>query len=443
MALELSKQLTERSISNERLKPTAKLSQILRERSASVVILDYLLGDFGTALDILTELKSDNAVPSSKAVIWTDEPSVSVAIQAMKLGAVDYVEIGSPNSLEKVLEAIDRSLRDLGEAAPTQQNSRLAQNFEAPVGQNKAFQAALSVATSLAVRNQNIVVLLGATGTGRNTVARYIHSQRTHAGALIEVDFDLFPGELAEICGDKRLQLATPYLSHAATVMLDHVECDTGELLSTVEQQRARILGQHGAETPLLVVGTTVPETAQAWYRLAAAEIIELPTLSERVDDLLPLMQRFAAEAHPSGKAPRLRFSVPLLEHLTEQEWPGNVRQFRAAVIEAITAPAPAEDSDTDDNTNGGGSKLSRAETAFYRAAIAAKLRWERYQREQQVALPHAFAARRALDDAAGNFRIAAAHLGVTIPALRTAIGQIGKNAEKNTSAGQAREGVC
>ncbi len=426
MALELGKQLAGRAISHERIKPSANLSKIITERAPAVLVLDYLLGDFGTALDILTDFSEASGKTPPQTIIWTDEPSVSVAVSAMKLGAKDYVELSTATSLERVLEAVDKCLRENADAVPQSSVRRRAAGLDELVGQDRVFQDCLAIGESVAERGERVVVILGATGSGKNALGRFIHTKRRFAGGITEIDFDSFSGDVAEIVGSDN-QTDIPLLSYGETLIIDHAEFDTGELLDAVERRSKFIWTNDSLHPPMLIIGTCSPDCAKAWVKLAQAQLIEIPLLKDRPADLLPLIQRFALEISGNARAQRAKFSAELIEHLSELEWGGNVRQFRAACIEAMTIPMEA-DGKSDDGREAVSeqkgkrkSRLTKNDQLIFRAVLSAKLRWERYQ-HSEMSIPQAIAARQAIDNAEGNIRIAAARLGTGIPQLRASL---------------------
>lgn len=424
LATELSTLLSERNTSNSRLKPTPNIAQIIRERRPKVLVLDYILGDHGTALDILSDLQEPELKRLIQTVVWTDEPSAGVAVSAMKLGAADYIETALPNSLERVLESIERITRDADEDGETSDSKSVLPTYENPVGEDRSFQESLNYCYSLATRNSPIVVITGETGTGRNTVGRYIHFSRHQPGSLIELSCDTFSDSVETICGGGTYR-GLPKLTHKATVIIDHLEFDPGELLDALCARRNVIWAGDPTEAPMLIIGTTSAETARSWARLAQAEVVELPALEKRQEDFLPLIQRFTTEAQAFGKINRWKISTQLLSEIRSLGWPGNVRQFRAAILEALTVPPESITEggyfDRQDKPEHEGRQLSRAERLIIRAVLAAKLRWERYH-TVSTTTPQPIAARFAVDSALGNIRIAAAMLGTGVPQIMSAL---------------------
>jgi DNA-binding NtrC family response regulator len=427
MAAELEQQLISQHLAVERLQPSRHAARVIQERAPRLLVLDYLLGDFGTALDILSAFSTEGAkrVPS---ILWTDEPSVHAAVSAMKLGALDYIRIDSPRTVQQVLQAINVCLKNNASQSPTQAIAP----FNRP--QNLVYQAknsrgCLLQAHSAATRNKDIIALLGDVGVGRNALAHYIHQQRRHAGAYTEIDLDLWTGEASSLVTAVKGQRSTALLSHASTVMIDHAEFDTGDLLECFEKYSAGLSMKDRPElNAVLIIGTSSPETAGSWLRLVDAEVITIPGLNERQEDIPPLVQQLKSEAGRFAPANDSDLTPDVICALARLDWPGNIRQFRAAVLEALTTPLPllkcldAELEHIISACSDPALELRDEQRRLYGAIIAAKDRWMRY-RNVDLSLPEPLTARDALDKAHGNLRIAANYLGTGVPQLKKTLG--------------------
>lgn len=412
MAAALEEQLQLRKLSCNRVEALPGLAEIIQERRPRVLVLDYVLGDIATALDLLPTLSASG----SETILWTDEPSVQVAVTAMKLGAVDFVQIGHASSLERVIAAIEHSLSSAQYFEQRPRRARPGASELRVISNSKPFQNCLLQAAGMGKRNERLVVLHGASGSGRDTVARYIHQQRHGAGAYHAIDLASWLGELSVIFGGERSLHTVPYLSYGATVFVDHVEFDNSALLEAVQKRFNANSRKLPDPSVMLIVGSRAKETADAWARLLEAPRVDIPPLAERADDFWPLTQLFLSEIKGSASFNRLQFTAPAVHKLTTLEWPGNVRQLRAAVIEAATIPV-AEGRPPDSVFP----DLSRSDAQTVQVIIDAKTRWE----EQSSAVPFVPApleARRALEQAAGDYRIAAAMLGTGIPQMREAL---------------------
>ncbi|HQH28703.1 MAG TPA: hypothetical protein PLP17_15020, partial [Oligoflexia bacterium] len=286
----------------------------------------------------------------------------------------------------------------------------------------------LAQAESAAARSVPVCIVKGGAGCGRNALAEFIHSQRRRPGVLTEIALDLWPGEATAIFGPSSSGGNSSLLSCAATVVIDHAEYDTGEILESA----ARLLQDTGGQKneTMLIIGTSVEETAQAWQRLTDAEIIEIPGLNARTEDFLPLMQRIHGEAARLYPIKAFEASSAFLRTLLAMSWPGNIKQFRSAVLEALTtthfAPHSGALEGPDDAVREllqieDYAGLNTEERQIIAAIAEAKARWLRFRRASNY-VPDTLAASSALEKANGNLRLAAAYLGTGILQLKSAL---------------------
>ncbi len=408
MAGELSEQLGLRALAQLRIKPEGDLAALIALRRPKVLVLDYILGDVGTALDLLAKFREETS-EQIKIIVWTDEPSVGAAVTALKLGAFDYIEMLPNRSLERVLKSIESAI----ESIPDQPRARsFVEKLSPlpPVGDSAAFKRCMNLIERNAQIGGSITFLSGPRGSGRNRAAEYLHACRADAGAFIPIDFDLFTGQLEQIVGSEDQRRLVPWLSNAATVFIDHVEFDNGELIEAVER---RIEAWTRATAPAkLIIGSSSHEAAAAWSRLLDCTIIPIPPLAERSDDLLPLLTYFTGRLPGTPRIARAEFSPALIHQLAQLDWPGNVRELRAVAIESAAAPAR----DRGDSTTIAG--LDRYSTALFQTMVDAKERWESFEQARPIQL-NPFLVRRTLESTCGNLRVTAARLGTGIPQIR------------------------
>ncbi len=414
LATELQEQCALRRLSAERLAPADNLAKIILQRQPRVLVLDYVLAEVTTALDLLNELRDSARSELPEVILWTDEPSVSVAVEAMKLGAHDYVELRATSSLEKVLRAIESAMQlHGGEQQGRGKITRRA--YEAPVSESRSFTRCLELASGAARTAKDIIVLSGPSGVGRNTVAQYIHNARHRPGSYIDIDLDTWPNDLRTLTGDDRDPTHSALLSYGATVMLDHVEYDPGEVLEAIHSAKGKIWRELREERPLLVVGTNDTEVARAWHRITDAQIIDIPSLAEREEDFWPLIQYFVTIARPLLGIARLKLSSSLLKELSKLDWPGNVRELRGVIVEALSSTTMEKGTDSQ------GSATPKNEQKFLETVTYVKSRYEEFLSERPIA-PDPLRARIAIDKSLGNYRIAAARIGTGVPQLRAAL---------------------
>lgn len=406
----LVEQLTNRRLGVERLKPCPSLAEVIIARNPRVLVLDYLLGDEGTALDILTHFQQFGMTDIETA-IWTDERSTPVAVQAMKLGAIDYIETESPKSLERVIESIERVLsarQDDGAITLRALPSTIKPIAEAPLS-----RAALLDGSRALIQRPRLLVLSGPQGAGRNTFARYFHSLRERSGSYIELDLDLWTGNYPALVGpDSR----TPLLSFGASVFIDHAEFDLGGLPDAVAAAADGIWPETSDDaSPLLMIGTSDETVVEVWSRLFDAPVIRIPGVADRREDMLPLVTSILHELKKSGIPISVQVTPALIEELLRHEWTGNVRELRAVLLDLVSNRAVSESSRTGRNSD---EKSGTIEELL----CSAIERWDRHSRAHPI-VPEPLVARQAYERSGGNVRVAAAMLGTGIPQVRSALG--------------------
>lgn len=421
MALELQTQLQARHYRVSRLPPTAIISDIVVERSPRTIVLDYLLGDIGTALDLLSQLREHLQRRSFFPVIWTDDPSVNVAVSAMKLGAYDYIEFDSPKSLDKVVQAVERAVIESNvEGDSTFHRADAPGSREPIICQSEKFKECVRLAVAAGSRSDSVIVLVGEHGTGKTLVSQTIHAARQRPGKLIQIDLDTWDGAAEDLWSPGAGSLSS-LLSYGTTVAIDHIDFDTGDILNALQKAFGANIGKPDQEGSILIAGTVSVETARAWRRLLGASVIAVPSLDERREDFLPLVQRFVAEAAPGGR--RISLSASMIHSLTSLRWPGNVRQLRAVMMEAVSVASLDDLFFRQTGERRAAASTTADEDRLFAAVINAKERWESFEATKPY-VPPAVAARRVLTESRGNYRIAAARLGTGVPQLRLALKQ-------------------
>ena len=277
--------------------------------------------------------------PDLPVVMLTAHGTIPDAVLAMRGGAADFLL--KPFDRDEILFVVRRvlSARDAREPTST------FKPVPSPATEDRIRRAASTSAT---------VLVLGESGTGKERVARRIHQDSArraapfiavHCAAIPEnlLESELFGYEKGAFTGATHRKPGRVELANGGTLFLDEI----GDLAPTLQVKLLRLLQERtyerlgGIQTltaDIRFVAAThrnlVEMVARGafredlYYRLAVLPI-ELPPLRERRDEIGPLSQAFCAELAETHKKSRMDLSADALALLTEQRWPGNIRQLR------------------------------------------------------------------------------------------------------------------
>jgi two-component system, NtrC family, response regulator AtoC len=337
-------------------------ARLLDERSFDLLFTDLKMpGRDGMAL--LRKLRAEQ--PEVQVIVLTAHGTVDTAVEAMKLGAFDYLKkpIGGPDELcllaGRALER--RRLLDLEARAERGATGepRLSHGDPAMVPVEQAIEKV--------ARTSATVLLLGESGTGKEVAARVIHSlsdrrdrpfMAVNCAAITEtlLESELFGHEKGAFTGANERRRGRIELADGGTFFLDEVAELRPELqaklLRVIQERRfERVGGTRTIEVDVRWIAATNRDLRammdegrfreDLFHRLAVFPI-RLPPLRERPGDIIPLartmLQRIAAEL----KRPQLSLSDAAARKLLTCQWPGNVRELANALERAaILADGP------------------------------------------------------------------------------------------------------
>ena len=317
-------------------------------------------------LSFLRDLKERN--PEQPVIVMTAFGTVETAVEAMKLGAFDYLK--KPFSTEELLLKLDRLLQHQDLARENEDlRRRLSARGEETriVGQSSAIRQVLDRIHAVASTDVSILIE-GESGTGKELVARTIHETSVRAsGPFIAVSCAALPRELIEaelfghesgaFTGADRRRLGRFELAHGGTLFLDDVDDIPIELqvkLVRVLQEFAfeRIGGEKPIRVNVRVVAATKENlTAQVaagkfrqdlYYRLNVVPVY-MPPLRERPEDVPLLVNYFLQRAALKLNRGELQISEGGRARLQDYTWPGNVRELEHVVERMVALARGAE----------------------------------------------------------------------------------------------------
>lgn len=339
----LSARLRDLDITASRIPVTENLESVLKQRLPRVIVVDYLLGDFSTGLDILTASNRIDPERRPAVIFLTDEPSIHVAVEALRNGALHFVELDDAQAIPKVCEEIRSYLASAPRTAAPLPASYPAVD-DLILASAKA-QKLLSVLKETAAKRSPISVVLGNPGSGVSTVASALRGLQAAEGFTRSIDLKLFTGDLLEIAGLRpaREELR---LGNNFSLILENAQEDTGEFLEALAHAAERLWPQtHRTEnSSFLIACTNDAQTAAAWQRSAGAELIQVPALADRKEDMAAFVQRFLRQAEELTTRRVKPFPAEVIAWLSSLPWPGELTQLRSIVIDAGIAVSLGEE---------------------------------------------------------------------------------------------------
>ncbi|MBX3561020.1 MAG: sigma-54-dependent Fis family transcriptional regulator [Sphingomonas sp.] len=417
--------------------------QAMDQEPADVVLLDANFGRGATnaaeGFHWLSEiLKRD---PEAVVLMITAHAGISVAVEAIKRGATDFVS--KPWSNERLLATVRTAAALRASRVQVETERKRSAAIAAPaaggetplLGRSPAMARVHSLIQRAAPTEANVLIL-GENGTGKELVARALHAQSRRAGnVLVSVDLGavaetLFESELfghvkgafTDAQGDRigRMQAAdggTLFLDEIGNLPL-HLQ---PKLLTALEQRQIVPVGGN-KPVPIdirVIAATNCPPEQLAdesrfrqdlLFRLNTVEI-ELPPLRERREDIAMLVAHFVGlYAKKYGKPAR---DIPphVADALADYDWPGNVRALRHAAERAVIL-AEGDSFSTDDFSLSRAGATARAAPPAPAPAIAAARDDLNLERNEKAMVEQA------LKKHSYNISLAAAELGLTRASL-------------------------
>ena len=322
---------------------------------------------------VLSDLRLPGAqgtdlIPHAEGVpvlIMTSFATVHSAVEAMKLGAVDY--ISKPFDPDELLLAVERILREgrLGRVKQAlERDVARTWSVEGMVAAGAAMQEVLERIGRVAPTDATVLIL-GESGTGKELVARALHAKSPRAeapfvavncAAIPEglIESELFGHEKGAFTGAVSRQTGLVESAHGGTLFLDEIgelpASAQARLLRMLQESEVRPVGaQRAKKVDVRVVAAThrdLPELIargefreDLYFRLRVVDIL-LPALRARTDELPALAAHLLAKASKKLGRPGLTLSPEAERALLEHPWPGNVRELENALERAaILAP--------------------------------------------------------------------------------------------------------
>lgn len=331
--------------------------ETLRNETIHLVLTDVNLPD-ANGIDFTKYIKKE--YPLIEVVVLTAFSNVKDGVQAMKLGAFDYLAKGDgderlPLVVQKAMEkaALNRKLQEMEFRLDSKSS------FSKIVGNSQPVQRMLELAKKVAVTDTT-VLLLGETGTGKELLAEAIHlASRRRKGSFVAINCAAIPKDLqeSELFGHKKGAFTGAssdkkgYFEAAdrGTIFLDELGEMSPELQAKLLRVlETRMLNRVGETEPIPVDIRIIAATNRElvnddneafrrdlYYRLSAFTI-DLPALRDRKEDIDILVMHLLKEHAERANKSISSINPEFLDYLKRYNWPGNIRELRNVVERAI-----------------------------------------------------------------------------------------------------------
>jgi two-component system response regulator AtoC len=330
----------------------------LHESSFDVVLSDLKMGG-SDGLDVLRSTKALH--PTAAVILMTAFGSVGTAVEAMKIGAFDYVQ--KPFEIEEMELKIEKALelrRLRHELDYLRHSQNDIYNFDSIVGSSGALQKVLGIVRKVAKSNTTILIH-GETGTGKELVAGAIHHNSLRTGrnfvkvncaALQEnlLESELFGHEKGAFTSADKQRIGRFEQADGGTMFLDEV----GDMSPSTQAKILRVLQEHEFErlggTRTLKVDVrliaaanrSLPAMVAAgqfredlYYRLNVVSV-EMPPLRERKEDIAALAAYFVHKFSGELKKKIDGIAPDAQKMLMRYNWPGNIRELQNTLERAV-----------------------------------------------------------------------------------------------------------
>ncbi|WP_082235454.1 sigma-54-dependent transcriptional regulator [Halobacillus massiliensis] len=324
---------------------------LLNQGSYGLAIIDVRLPD-ASGLNLLKDIR--RKFPACKIIIMTGYSTVKTAVEAIKLGADDYIE--KPfDDIDQLEKQIDDLLLNNNDVASNIIH-RIANEIGFLIGKHSEMEHLAAIAYKIASKNVNVLIE-GETGTGKEVLARFIHQASVrrdqsfigiNCGALSHslLESELFGHEKGAFTGAVNKRRGIFEIASQGTLLLDEIaETSTSmqvRLLRVLEtREYMRIGGEKSHRTNTRIIAASHTHLKDAvtqnkfrkdlFYRLDVVKL-QLPSLRERVNDIPLFVDHFLNKFQS-----HLKVSEDAMYFLKKYSWPGNIRELSNTILHLIS----------------------------------------------------------------------------------------------------------
>jgi len=310
-----------------------------------------------SGVELLKQIKA--VLPRTEVAIMTGHGSIESAVDAMKLGAYDYIE--KPFRVEKMrllLQRMAEKVRLVNENAFLRERVSTEENLDGIIGTSSGMQDVLRMISRLK-DTRTPVLISGESGTGKELVARAIHFRGMLAqtpfvavdcGALVPtlMESEMFGYEKGAFTGAMKSKMGLFQAANGGSIFLDEI----GELplemqakmLRVLQEKEVRPVGsndRHAVDVRVIAATNRDLESAyrtgtfrkDLYFRLNVVTV-HIPPLRERRADIPMLVHHFLNRYTPTKP---LQVTAAAMKSLLQYDWPGNVRELENCIARAVT----------------------------------------------------------------------------------------------------------
>ncbi len=332
---------------------------ILESRQFDLVMLDHKLPDV-TGLEILRQLRQRDQ--DTVVIMMTAYSRIEDAVEAIKLGAYDYVP--KPFQMDLLLLTVEKALettRLRREVRELRRHMEHQFGFDQVIGEHESMRQMMEIVKSISASRATTVLLRGATGTGKDLIARVIHYNSERAPkpfmnitctAISEalLESELFGHERGAFTDARTQKNGLFELADGGTVFLDEVgdmpATLQGKLLRFLEERTfRRVGGTDEISVDVRIIAATNRDIEAAidkglfrsdlLFRLDVVSI-DIPALRDRGDDIADLARIFIHRFASEFKKEMTNVSDDAIKKMIRYPWPGNVRELRNVCERAV-----------------------------------------------------------------------------------------------------------
>jgi two-component system, NtrC family, response regulator HydG len=322
-----------------------------------LVLTDLRMGELD-GIDVLRAIKQ--AQPLTEVIVMTAYGTIESAVEAMKLGAFDYIQ--KPFSEQELLVRTSKAIetrRLHGQVQLFAQEFKERYHFENIIGRSQAIRDVLARVVKIAPTDATVLIT-GESGTGKELVARAVHANSRRAdkpfvtvncAAITEslLESELFGHAVGAFTGAMQARRGLFEEADGGTFFFDEIAETSlsfqAKLLRTIQDGEVRRVGENKvAKIDVRIMAATNVDLVEAvkerrfrediYYRLNVARF-DLPPLRERREDI-PLLMNFFLDKFNRKMTRRARFGDGVIDQLVQYNFPGNVREAENMVEQAV-----------------------------------------------------------------------------------------------------------